>query len=167
MSGSIRCQAISCFSQDLEDKEYNIKKEGKGYWELGRLGPDTATEELQAKREKAERVKQLAAQVREDNLKKAAAAKPAQPKATKEPTARDRALEFAKNVPKPEVMLPPPPPKPEGRKKPGGYAAAAAAATALKPPAAAGSDLEALEAKHSEDQQRVDRIRQELARMLN
>ena len=53
-------------SQDFEDKEYNIKKEGKGYWELGRLGPDLETEELQAKREKADRVKQMAAQVGED-----------------------------------------------------------------------------------------------------
>lgn len=35
--------------QDFEDKEYNIKKKDKGYWELGRLGPDLETEELQAK----------------------------------------------------------------------------------------------------------------------
>ena len=35
--------------QDFEDKEYNIKGKGKGYWELGRLGPDLETEELQAK----------------------------------------------------------------------------------------------------------------------
>ena len=51
--------------QDFEDKEYNIKREGKEYWQLGRLGPDLETEELQAKREKAERVKQMAAQVRD------------------------------------------------------------------------------------------------------
>ena len=151
--------------QDFEDKDYNIKKEGKSYWQLGRLGPDLETEELQAKREKAERVKQLAAQVREDNLKRAAAAKPAQPKAIKEPTARDRALEFAKNVPNPEVMMPPPPPKPDGRKKPGGAAAAGGGKPAVT--VGKGSDLEALEAKHSEDQQKVDRIRQELARILN
>ncbi len=50
--------------QDYEDKEYNIKKEGKSYWEMGRLGPDLETEELQAKREKADRVKQMSAQVR-------------------------------------------------------------------------------------------------------
>lgn len=51
--------------QDFEDKEYNIKREGKEYWQLGRLGPDMESEELQAKREKAERVKQMAAQVRD------------------------------------------------------------------------------------------------------
>jgi hypothetical protein len=38
-------------------------KGGKGYWELGRLGPDLETTELQAKREKAEKIKALAAQV--------------------------------------------------------------------------------------------------------
>ena len=47
--------------QDFEDKDYNVKR--AGYWELGRLGPDVDTEELQAKREKQERVKALAAQV--------------------------------------------------------------------------------------------------------
>jgi len=47
--------------QDFEDKDYNVKK--AGYWELGRLGPDLATDELQAKRENQERVKALAAQV--------------------------------------------------------------------------------------------------------
>lgn len=36
--------------KDYAEKEYNIKKGGKaGYWELGRLGPDLETEELQAK----------------------------------------------------------------------------------------------------------------------
>ena len=150
--------------QDYEDKEYNIKKEGKNYWQLGRLGPDLETEELQAKREKADRVKTMAAQVREENLKRAAAAKPSAAKAAKEPTARDRALEFAKNVPKPEVMLPPPPPPPENKRRiAGGAAKPGGLAVVVK----AGSDLEALEAQHSEDQQKVDRIRQELARMLH
>ena len=97
-------------------------------------------------------------QVREENLKRAAASKP-QVKPTKEPTARDRALEFAKNVPKPEVMLAPPPPKPEPKRRNGG-----AAATVVSGPKG-GGDLESLEAQHSEDQQKVDRIRQEMARL--
>lgn len=117
-------------------------------------------------REKAERIKQLAAQVREENLKKAAAAKPAAKPAAKEPTARERALSFAKNVPKPE-------PKPEAAaagpankaassqggpaSKPGGYAAQAGGAKS--------SVLEELEAQHSRDQQKVDAIRAELARL--
>ncbi|GFH15486.1 calponin-homology (CH) domain-containing protein, partial [Haematococcus lacustris] len=90
--------------KDFEDKDYNVKKAGKGYWELGRLGPDLETSELQAKREKVEKIKSLAAQVREENLKRAAvvAAKPRKEAPAKEPTARDKALQFAKNVPKPE-----------------------------------------------------------------
>eukprot|EP00195_Chlamydomonas_chlamydogama_P013528 CAMPEP_0202890600 /NCGR_PEP_ID=MMETSP1392-20130828/946_1 /ASSEMBLY_ACC=CAM_ASM_000868 /TAXON_ID=225041 /ORGANISM="Chlamydomonas chlamydogama, Strain SAG 11-48b" /LENGTH=647 /DNA_ID=CAMNT_0049574201 /DNA_START=144 /DNA_END=2087 /DNA_ORIENTATION=+ len=166
--------------KDFEDKEYNIKKAGKGYWELGRLGPDLETEELQAKREKQERIKQLAAQVREDNAKKQvqAAAKPAAPK-PKEPSAREKALMFAKNIPKPE------PPKPSA--SPDAAAAAAAAAGpgrtspgptrgpaagkgpgqgAAKPVAAPGSELERLEAQHNQDQARVEAIRAELARLM-
>lgn len=37
---------------------------GGAYWELGRLGPNLESEELQAKREKAEKIKLLAAEVR-------------------------------------------------------------------------------------------------------
>ncbi|KAJ9506502.1 hypothetical protein QJQ45_019626 [Haematococcus lacustris] len=103
--------------KDFEDKDYNVKKAGKGYWELGRLGPDLETSELQAKREKVEKIKSLAAQaarlhavhvdkgrcgalggeeqVREENLKRAAvvAAKPRKEAPAKEPTARDKALQ--------------------------------------------------------------------------
>lgn len=35
-------------TQDYESKEYNVKA-GRAYWELGRLGPDLETQELQAK----------------------------------------------------------------------------------------------------------------------
>ena len=34
--------------QDFESKDYNVKA-GKSYWQLGRLGPDLETQELQAK----------------------------------------------------------------------------------------------------------------------
>ncbi len=60
---TITCYWCSTCPQDLRDKEYNIKRPGGGYWELGRLGPDLETEELQAKREKAERMRDMAAQV--------------------------------------------------------------------------------------------------------
>lgn len=53
-------------AQDFEDKDYNVKK--AGYWELGRLGPDLSSNELQAKRENQERVKAMAAQVRQLTL---------------------------------------------------------------------------------------------------
>ncbi len=65
-------------------------------------------------REKQERIKQLAAEVREENLRKhqvasqaasahqAVAALAARREREKEPTGREKALAFAKNVPKPE-----------------------------------------------------------------
>lgn len=34
--------------KDFEEKNYDVKK-AAGYWELGRLGPDLETQELQAK----------------------------------------------------------------------------------------------------------------------
>eukprot|EP00198_Chlamydomonas_reinhardtii_P009932 XP_001699269.1 predicted protein [Chlamydomonas reinhardtii] len=68
--------------KDFEDKQYNVKA-GKGYWQLGKLGPDLETEELQAKREAKEKIKRMAEQ-------------------DKEPSARERALQFARNIPKPE-----------------------------------------------------------------
>jgi hypothetical protein len=121
-------------------------------------------------REKAERIKQLAVQVREENMKKAAAAPKSQPRLPKEPTARERAIEFAKNVPKPEVMMPLPKPEVVKKKPPAAGSAAAARATAAGaagPRGGAGATgLEALEAQHKEDQQKVDRIRAELARMM-
>lgn len=56
------CAPVVSRVQDYEEKEYNVKG-GKGYWELGKLGPDLETSELQAKREKAEKIKAMAAQV--------------------------------------------------------------------------------------------------------
>lgn len=43
---SMPASPVPC--QDFEDKQYNVKA-GKGYWQLGKLGPDLETEELQAK----------------------------------------------------------------------------------------------------------------------
>ncbi|KAL6751900.1 hypothetical protein V8C86DRAFT_644112 [Haematococcus lacustris] len=159
--------------KDFEDKDYNVKKAGKGYWELGRLGPDLETSELQAKREKVEKIKSLAAQVREENLKRAAvvAAKPRKEAPAKEPTARDKALQFAKNVPKPEPASKPVPApateKKSGAKKPSSGSAANVAGNVIaKVALPATSELQQLEEQHAADQQRVDQIRAQLERML-
>jgi hypothetical protein len=92
-------------------------------------------------------------QVREDNAKRTAAAKPAA-KPAKEPTARERALSFAKSVPKPEPKPAPPEPKP------------APAVMQLKANDA-GSELLALEEQHRRDQERVGAIRAQMERMLH
>lgn len=42
-------RAICHCLQDYEAKDYNIKQPGKAYWELGRLGADLESEELQEK----------------------------------------------------------------------------------------------------------------------
>lgn len=177
-------------SQDYEDKAYNVKRAGGSYWQLGRLGPDLETEELQAKREKAEKLKQMAAAVREENMRKVAiaAAKPRADK-PKEPTARDKALQFAKNIPKPEAAPPRQSPSPGGAQGEQGSrgrapakvsgAGAGAAKGGVRAGGAgkraemgsAGSEvsnpaLAALEAQHAADQRRVEQIRAELARML-
>ncbi|KAG1669298.1 hypothetical protein FOA52_014859 [Chlamydomonas sp. UWO 241] len=127
-------------AKDFESKDYNIKQPGKGYWELGRLGADMESEELQGKRETQERVKQMAAKVREDNAKRIAAAKPAA-RPAKEPTARERALSFSKSVPKPAQPAPAPAPAPEP------------VAAQLKG-GDGGSGLLALEEQHRRDQER-------------
>eukprot|EP00798_Chlamydomonas_sp_ICE-L_P025562 gene25562-11212_t len=176
--------------KDFDEKGYN-KGSDKNYWELGRLGPDLETAELQAKRENQERIKLLAAKVRDDNLRKAqgahsAAAIAAKREKEREPTKRERALAFAKSVPKPEPPKPkvteegkkkPEPPKPkvtvEGKKKPEPLKPKVTEEAPKKLMVAPGSyalpkmsELEMLEAKHRSDRDRVEAIRSELARML-
>ncbi|GIL57286.1 hypothetical protein Vafri_12544 [Volvox africanus] len=173
--------------KDFEEKEYNVKA-GRGYWQLGKLGPDLETEELQAKREAKERVKKLAEQVREENARRANSRvkqRPGDPapgtgaggggagggggggsngagssspapqvsrEKEKELSARERALQFAKNIPKPEL-------------KPKKQPAASQSGEATEGPPAL-SELELLEKQHQERQQQVDKIRAELARIL-
>lgn len=71
-----------------------------------------------------------------------------------EPSARQKALEFAKNVPKPEPKRVPVPESSEGRER-------GREASSGRPL----SDLEVLEEQHRQDQARIDAIRQELGRM--
>eukprot|EP00955_Chlamydomonas_euryale_P007205 76297-Chlamydomonas_euryale.AAC.4 len=195
-------------AKDFQDKEYNIKQPGKAYWELGRLGADLESEELQSKvrayghkavlplvlvgtlgfsfsrlhvcahvmlvhphilayaqRENQERIKEMAAKVREENLKRAAAAPP-KPKAVKELSARDRALQFAKNVPKPEQKPQPASSAVQPKGKAGSSGSGGSYATKLSA-AQPDAELNALEEQHRRDQEKVDEIRAQLARMLH
>lgn len=87
-------------------------------------------------------------------------------------------LQFAKNIPKPEIRQSPSPGEPGARgRAPAGKAGSAGSSSSANKAAAkksggkgAGgsenSQLAALEAQHAADQRRVDQIRAELARML-
>lgn len=85
-------------------KEFQKKHKHSGYYEVGNLQPDLNTDELKAKRENLQRVKEFSRQLREFNARAAATKPPVfdvhdQPK---EPSTRDKALEFAKSIPKPK-----------------------------------------------------------------
>lgn len=62
---------------------------------------DHDPDEMAVKREKITRMKETAKAIADANKAKLAAAKPPPPK-PKEPSARERAKQFAKNVPKPK-----------------------------------------------------------------
>eukprot|EP00201_Polytomella_parva_P016807 CAMPEP_0175070010 /NCGR_PEP_ID=MMETSP0052_2-20121109/18490_1 /TAXON_ID=51329 ORGANISM="Polytomella parva, Strain SAG 63-3" /NCGR_SAMPLE_ID=MMETSP0052_2 /ASSEMBLY_ACC=CAM_ASM_000194 /LENGTH=566 /DNA_ID=CAMNT_0016337103 /DNA_START=296 /DNA_END=1996 /DNA_ORIENTATION=+ len=124
-----------------------------GYWELGHLGPDLETEELQAKREKQERMKQLAKEIKDKNAAAvaAAASNPKPKQKVMEPTARQKALEFAKNVPKPEV-------KPKKTVE--------AKTNVSQKNVESETELERLEREHQEQQLAVEAIRAEMQRVM-
>ena len=74
---------------------------GDGYFELGKLGPDLDPEELAEKRLRQERIRAYADAVRQENRQQAAFAPPPRP-APKPPSNRQKAIEFARNVPRPK-----------------------------------------------------------------
>lgn len=84
--------------------QYKKEKPG-GYYELGKLQPDLNSDDLVQKRANVERIKAFSKNLRDIN--KTTTKKPeennegASPK--KEKSTRDKALEFAKRVPKPKV----------------------------------------------------------------
>ncbi|GAB4820557.1 hypothetical protein N2152v2_007603 [Parachlorella kessleri] len=91
--------------KDYELADLDIKK-AKGYWELGSLGPDYfEDEEWRQKWEKLERQKEFGKVARAANQQKEKEKPPPGPK-VKPVSTRDKALEFAKRVPRPSVALP-------------------------------------------------------------
>ena len=81
---------------------------GEGYFELGKLGPDLDPEELAEKRLRQERIRAYADAVRQENRQQAAFAPPPRP-APKPPSNRQKAIEFARNVPRPRLRADPDP----------------------------------------------------------
>jgi len=132
--------------EEFKNKPYNAKQQK--YWELGKMGPDLETDELHEKREKAERMKQYGRSAHRKNMA-SQAPKNCQiknPQESKMPSVRERALDFAKNIPKPEA---------KGKKKCESSRISQAQAHEM-------TELETLEAQHRMDQQRIDAIRKEL-----
>lgn len=89
-------------------EEYKQRFGGKAdYSELGRLGPDLDDEDLLMKRAIQEKVKEFSRELHRVNKHRAAKAQPKhEPKADPKPTARAKAMQFAKNIPKPKLLPP-------------------------------------------------------------
>jgi hypothetical protein len=79
---------------------------GDGYFELGKLGPDLDPDELAEKRLRQERVRAYADSVRQENRQQAAFAPPPRP-APKPASNRQKAIEFARGVPRPKPRADP------------------------------------------------------------
>lgn len=83
------------------------KEKPAGYYELGKLQPDLNSDELVQKRANAERIKAFSKGLRDINKASSGTKKPVEnneqsPKKPK--STRDKALEFAKRVPKPKAQ---------------------------------------------------------------
>ncbi|KAK9823517.1 hypothetical protein WJX72_003356 [[Myrmecia] bisecta] len=140
-------------AKDYQMKDYDPKHQ-RNYWTLGTLGAEREDEELLAKREKAERLKEMAREVREQNLLKSAERtsrpQPHRTSSPKDKSTREKALDFAKSIPKPELRR-----TRSGRE--GQQSPQDNQQSAL-------SELEQLELQHELDQQRVEAIQQEFMR---
>ncbi|WIA33328.1 hypothetical protein OEZ86_006465 [Tetradesmus obliquus] len=151
---------------DYEARNYDVKK-ANGYWQLGRLGPEE-TEELQAKREAKERVRELSNRIKSANAERLAAAAPARAK-PKEPSARQRAVEYAKSsVPRPELLKQRSGAggRSSGRQRGSRSGSEAGSTSGADEQQDGGSQLEQLQQQHELYAQQVEQIRQELERSL-
>ena len=80
---------------------------GAKYWELGKLGPDLERKEIVEKRSARDRMREFSSEIRRNNARvtRKSAKAPKEDRATmdaaKAYSARQRALDFAKNIPKP------------------------------------------------------------------
>ena len=132
-------------------KEYR-QKNSKEYWNLGTLGPDLGENLLVEKRAAKNKVKALSKEIRAQNRASARSTTAAASKPEKALSARQKALLYAKHVPRPAVV------------KPAVVLTDQGAASEL-PEEAALTELEELEIKHRQDQDAVEAIRREFMKM--
>ena len=85
-------------------------KAGSKYWELGKLGADSERKEIVEKRTARDRMKEFSTEIRRHNARATKRRSPKEDKsastmdASKAYSARQRALDFAKNIPKPAAL---------------------------------------------------------------
>ena len=135
-------------------KEYR-QKNSKEYWNLGTLGPDLGENGLVEKRAAKNKVKALSKEIRAQNRASARSTTAAASKPEKALSARQKALLYAKHVPRPAVVRPAVVLTDQG----------AGGATSELPEEAALTELEELEIKHRQDQDAVEAIRREFMKM--
>uniref|UniRef100_A0A7S0EK80 Uncharacterized protein n=1 Tax=Hanusia phi TaxID=3032 RepID=A0A7S0EK80_9CRYP len=84
------------------EKEYKAQYALGEYYELGKLGPDLDVNELNEKRQRQERIRAYAEAVRHEN-KNLIAMAPERRDKPKPPSKREKAIEFARKVPRPKL----------------------------------------------------------------
>eukprot|EP00602_Paraphysomonas_sp_CaronLab_P008651 CAMPEP_0185036958 /NCGR_PEP_ID=MMETSP1103-20130426/30731_1 /TAXON_ID=36769 /ORGANISM="Paraphysomonas bandaiensis, Strain Caron Lab Isolate" /LENGTH=349 /DNA_ID=CAMNT_0027574733 /DNA_START=203 /DNA_END=1252 /DNA_ORIENTATION=+ len=146
--------------RDVNYKPYTLqdykKIKPQNYVELGKLKPDLNTEELVAKRANAERIKEFSKNLHHYN-KQAMPRRDqsAEDKKKKEVSRREKALQFAQNIPKPKV-------KPNAQLESGGSAKGASNVGMGTQAAVESSRLEELTSKHLQSKKQVDAIKKSL-----
>lgn len=84
-------------------QEYNSKVKNQSY-KYGGLGANTHTEDWKEKKGKAMKVNAFSEVIKEANANKISTAPPSKrPEPLKKPSTREKAMEFAKNIPKPKA----------------------------------------------------------------
>ena len=147
--------------KDFESKNYDARKQGGRYWELGKLKP-AETEELQAKRRVAEELRRFAVNVGAANKVKheEQQAKPKAAPPPREPTTQERAKKYAtESVPKPKPAPPAPPPPPPVRRGGGG--------AVIKVPAPRPGDVDSLMRARDDAGRRYQELYKDLDRVLS
>nr|CCA20381.1 conserved hypothetical protein [Albugo laibachii Nc14] len=77
------------------------KEKSDGYFELGKLQPDLYTDQLVQKRANNQRIREFSRSLREQNKTQIKSVREEHP-ASKSVSAREKAMEFAKTIPKPK-----------------------------------------------------------------
>ncbi|GMH37177.1 hypothetical protein BSKO_05050 [Bryopsis sp. KO-2023] len=144
--------------EDFRAMNYDVKAQ-KQYWQLGKLGPDLENPEIQEKRSKADRMREYTRRIEEAKRKntleqKTLARKPSK-RLSIEKSVRERALQFAKSIPRPSIKPSIPPINKQ-------MSAGRGARNVDEQ-----NELEKLDRRHAEQRQKVEAIRKELEKFGN
>ncbi len=153
-----RAAAPKFEDQRRKPKQSAGAMKGSKYWELGKLGPDLERKDIQEKRSARDKMKEFSSEIRRNNARVTRKAPKASDRgastmdSSKAYSARQRALNFAKNIPKPAALQKGSSPTSEKKaQKEVDYDNL--------------SELDKLMAKHEQDSQQVNLMRNQLERM--